>query len=425
MANLARRAYSAGPRKQQPSVLYNTMWAAGVIGVLGFGGLYLTDASAGIHKYVITPAIHLLDPEQAHDITIMAMKFRLSPRDRKPDDDALKINIWGKDISNPIGMAAGFDKNCNATDSLFDLGYGVVEVGSITPEPQSGNPKPRLFRVEESEAVINRMGLNNVGIDVCKDRLRSRFWKHVINQSKTEKQNATDIATSINRSGIESKLLGINVSKNHSATEESYDDFVKGIKELGSYADYVVINVSCPNVKNLGANSNTDTLEQTICAAIEARDSLPDGRRPPVVIKIGPDNSDEQLHDIADVALKYRVGGIITTNTTRQRPGSLVGDEEKIAETGGLSGAPLKDLSLGTTRKMYKLTGGQIPIIGCGGIRNADDAIAYAKAGASFVQIYTTMIYNGPGIVREIKDGIVSKLEGKRWKDIIGQDVKG
>ncbi|KAJ1915948.1 dihydroorotate dehydrogenase [Mycoemilia scoparia] len=258
-------------------------------------------------------------------------------------------------------MAAGFDKNCNSTDSLFDLGYGVVEVGSITPEPQSGNPKPRLSRVEESEAVINRMGLNNVGIDVCKDRLRSRFWKHVINQSKTEKQNATDIATSINRSGIESKLPGIN-----------------GIKELGSYADYVVINASSPNVKNLGAKSNTDTLEQTICAAIEARDSLPDGKRPPVVIKIGPDNSDEQLHDIANVALKYRVGGIITTNTTRQRPGSLVGDEEKIAETGGLSGAPLKDLSLGTTRKIYKLTGGQIPIIGCGGIGNADDVIAYA-----------------------------------------------
>ncbi|KAJ1675639.1 Dihydroorotate dehydrogenase (quinone), mitochondrial [Spiromyces aspiralis] len=404
---------------------YNVLWTTAGVAILGFGALYVTDASAGVHKYVVTPMLHLLDPEKSHEVATLAMKLGLSPKDRKVDDERLHVELWGKKLSNPIGMAAGFDKNCSVTDALFDLGFGVVEVGSVTPEPQAsgsvGNPKPRLFRLPTSEAVINRMGLNNVGFEVAKERLRTRFWRRVINQSKAERLNASELADSINKSGFVDRLLGVNISKNHTASSESYEDYLKGIAELGPYADYLVINVSCPNVKNLGANSRTDVLEKTVFSAVAARDALPN--KPPVVIKISPDNSDNQLRAIAKVALQAKVDGIITTNTTPKRPSTLAGDEATIKQHGGLSGTPLKPMALETTRKMYQLTKGQIPIVGCGGIRNADDAIAFARAGATIVQMYTGFIYQGPGVVREIKDDIVEKLQGKSWKDIIGKDV--
>ncbi|KAJ1964624.1 dihydroorotate dehydrogenase [Dipsacomyces acuminosporus] len=414
---------SFASKAQPPSKLRNLVWATTGAVAAGLGYIYVTDASAGVHKYVSTPLIRLLDPEKAHDVTVYSLKHGLGPQDRKPDDPVLEVELWGKKMSNPVGLAAGFDKNAEAIDALFGLGFGSVEVGSITPQPQEGNPRPRLFRIEDSEAVINRMGLNNDGVQVCTDRIRSRFWRLLASQSKSQGETVASLSGTVNRSAHTDKLLGINVGKNKSSSGDSYDDYVYGVQNLGPYADYLVINVSCPNVKNIGASSNIKVLESTIAAVINARNKLPN-YRPPVVLKIGPDNDVDQLKLIAHLALEYKVDGLITTNTTVKRPAGLQDSEDVAKETGGLSGAPLRNLALATTREMYKLTGGRIPIIGCGGIRTAEDALAFAKAGATSVQILTSMTFEGPGKVREIKDGLTDLLQGRKWTDVIGEDAR-
>ncbi|KAI8321329.1 FMN-linked oxidoreductase, partial [Martensiomyces pterosporus] len=402
-----------------PSKLRNLVWATTGLAVAGLGVLYVTDASAGIHKYVSTPLMRLMDPEKAHNLAVYSLKQGLGPTDRKPDDPALEVELWGKKMSNPVGLAAGFDKNAEAIDALFGLGFGSVEVGSITPLPQEGNPGTRVFRIEESGATINRMGLNNDGVQVCGDRIRSRFWRLLASQSKKHGETVASLSSAMNKSAHADKLLGINLGKNKTSTGESYDDYVYGVQNLGPYADYLVINVSCPNVKNIDASSNVNVLESTIEAVMDARNKLPN-YRPPVVIKIGPDNDMDQLRLIAQLAMDYKVDGIITTNTTLKRPAGLKDTGNVAKEAGGLSGPPLRDLALATTRQMYRLTGGGIPIIGCGGIRTAEDALAFAKAGATSVQILTSMTFDGPGKIREIKDGLIDALQGRKWTDVIG-----
>lgn len=408
--------------RQPPSMLRNAIWTTG--GLIGGGLLYLyvTDSSAGIHKYVSTPLLRLLDPENAHRAAIRMLSYRMGPVDRKIDDELLSVDLWGKRLSNPVGLAAGFDKSGEAMDGLFDLGFGMVEVGSVTPQPQAGNERPRLFRVEEAQAAINRMGLNNDGTALCGERLRSRFWRLVAGQSRQHGATVASVAGSANRSALDGRLLGVNLGKGHGSADDSAQDYVDGLKTLGSYADYVVVNVSCPNVSNIGASRDAGVLENTIADVMRARNAMPD-YRPPVVLKIGPDSSHDQLQLVAQLALDYRVDGIIATNTTRQRPGELLGDSESAQQMGGLSGQPLKEMALGTTREMYRLTQGRIPIIGCGGISSAKDALAFAKAGATCVQLYTSMVYDGPGKPREIKDELVELLKGRRWTDVVGEDV--
>ncbi|KAJ2858226.1 dihydroorotate dehydrogenase [Coemansia erecta] len=411
-----------GSKAQAPSTARNVAWAAGWLVVGGVGYLYATDSSAGIHKYVSTPLMRLLDAEKAHDLAIFALKHRLHPVDRKPDDALLEVTLWGKRISNPVGLAAGFDKNAEAIDALFALGFGSVEVGSITPVAQAGNPKPRLFRADEHGTTINRMGLNNDGMLVCADRIRTRFWRLLAAQSQKKGETVASLAASVHRSAHSDRLLGINLSKNKASAADSFADYVAGLEALGPYADYFVINVSCPNVKNIAAASDVAVLEDTVQAVMRARNAMSD-YRPPVVLKIGPDNDADQLRLIAQLALDYGVDGIIATNTTRSRPAALaktrVGNED-----GGLSGPPLRDLALATTREMYRLTRGRIPIIGCGGISSAEDALAFARAGASCVQIYSSMTLDGPGKVREIKDDLVDLLKGRKWADVVGEDAK-
>ncbi|KAJ2010973.1 dihydroorotate dehydrogenase, partial [Coemansia sp. S85] len=203
------------------------------------------------------------------------------------------------------------------------------------------------------------------------------------------------------------------------SADDSFDDYVTGVQKLGPYADYVVINVSCPNVTNMKANGDVEVLERTVAAVMKARNGMGGEYRPPVVLKIGPDNDLQQLRVIAQVALDHRVDGIIATNTTRQRPG-VIG----VKEEGGLSGAPLRDMALATTREMYRLTQGKMAIIGCGGIRTAEDALAFARAGASCVQVYSSMTVDGPGKAREIKDGVVRLLKGRKWADVVGEDAR-
>ncbi|KAJ1794882.1 dihydroorotate dehydrogenase [Coemansia sp. RSA 2399] len=398
-------------------------WATGIAAVVGFGYLYLTDASAGVHKHVFIPLLRLMDPENAHRLSIFLLKQGFSPLDEKPDDPLLEVELWGKRLSNPVGMAAGFDKNAEVFDGLYGLGFGFVEVGTITPAPQEGNPKQRLFRIDESGAVINRMGLNNDGVQVCGDRIRSRFWHLISCQSKKKNETISSLSSTIYRSVCNGQLLGVNLGKNKSSPADSYDDYVYGLQNLGPYADYVVINVSCPNVKNIAASSDIGVLESTIAAVLKERNNM-EHYLPPIVLKIGPDNSSDQLQLIAQLALDYRVDGIITTNTTLSRPAGLIDPEDIARQEGGLSGKPLRDMALNTTREMYKLTKGKIPIIGCGGISSAEDALAFAKAGASAIQIYTSMTYDGPGKVREIKDGLVGLLKGRKWTDVIGEDER-
>ncbi|KAJ2832808.1 dihydroorotate dehydrogenase [Coemansia furcata] len=412
-------ARSFGTKAQPPSRLRNAVWATSSIVVGGLGYLYLTDANAGIHKYVSTPLMRQLDAEQAHQLAISSMKYGVCPVDRNADDSVLEIELWGKRVTNPIGVAAGFDKNGEAIDALFGLGFGSVEIGSITPEPQQGNARPRIFRVEDSDAVINRMGLPNCGVTSAGERLRSRFWRLLASQSKQQGESVATLSATVNKSGVEGRLLGVNVGKCKSSADDSFDDYVTGLKKLGPYADYVVINVSCPNVTNMKANADVEVLERTVEAVMKARNSMSGEYRPPVALKIGPDNDLQQLRVIAQVAMDYRVDGIITTNTTRQRPGVI-----SVKEEGGLSGAPLKDMALATTREMYRLTQGRTPIIGCGGIRTAEDALAFAKAGASCVQVYSSMTVDGPGKAREIKDGVVELLKGRKWADVVGEDAR-
>ncbi|KAI9500681.1 dihydroorotate dehydrogenase [Coemansia spiralis] len=422
-AILARSLGSKAHKPQPPSLVRNIIWATTTAAVAGLGYLYVSDSSAGIHKYVVTPLVRLLDPEVAHNLAISTLRHRLGPVDRKPDDSLLEVELWGKKMSNPVGLAAGFDKNAEAIDGLFGLGFGFVEVGSVTPVAQEGNPKKRLFRVDESGAVINRMGLNNVGVQVFGDRIRSRFWRLVASQSKKQGETVASLAGTMNRSACDERLLGINLGKNKASASDSFDDYVYGLQNLGPYADYVVINVSCPNVKNIAASSDIGVLESTIAAVIRARNSMQD-YRPPVVIKIGPDNNSDQLKVIAQLAIDYRVDGIITTNTTLARPAGLVDPEDTAREEGGLSGQPLREMALATTREMYRLTKGRVPIIGCGGISTAQDAFEFGKAGATAVQLYTSMTFGGPGKAREVKDGLVDLLKGRKWTDIIGEDSR-
>ncbi|ORX72290.1 FMN-linked oxidoreductase [Linderina pennispora] len=400
-------------KAQAPSKLRNIAWATTGVVLGGLGYLYATDASAGLHKYVSTPLLRLMDAEQSHNLTIWALKNGLSPVDRKADDAALEVELWGKKLSNPVGLAAGFDKNAEAIDTLFGLGFGVVEVGSITPLAQEGNPGTRLFRIEGSRAVVNRMGLNNDGVEVCGERIRSRFWRLLASQSKKQGETVATVTAAVNKSARADRLLGVNLGKNKASAGDSFDDYVYGVQKLGPYADYVVINVSCPNVKNIDASKNVQVLESTIKGVMEARNQMPD-YHPPVVIKIGPDNDIDQLRLIAQLALDYKVDGVITTNTTRTRPANMKDADNVGKEVGGLSA---------TTRDMYRLTGGRVPIIGCGGISTAEDALAFGKAGATAVQLLTSMTFEGPGKVREIKDGLIDLLQGRKWADIVGEDA--
>ncbi|KAJ2304103.1 dihydroorotate dehydrogenase, partial [Coemansia sp. RSA 2705] len=241
--------------------------------------------------------------------------------------------------------------------------------------------------------------------------------------SQKRGETVASLASSVNRSAYTDRLLGINLSKNKASAGDSYSDYVEGLHALGAYADYVVVNVSCPNVKNISAGADVAVLESTIAAVVRARNRMPD-YRPPIVLKIGPDNDRDQLRLIAQLAMDYRIDGIIATNTTPSRPRGLVDPNEVAKQAGGLSGAPLRETALATTREMYKLTRGRIPIIGCGGISSAEDALQFAKAGASMVQIYSSMTFDGPGKAREIKDGLVELLKGRKWTDVVGEDVR-
>lgn len=317
-----------------------------------------------------------LDAETAHGLAIRALKNGLAPRDRQPDPPSLAVTVWGRTLPNPIGLAAGFDKNAEVADAMLGLGFGLAEIGSVTPKPQEGNPRPRLFRLGEDRGVINRMGFNGEGLDAVRARLTARP-----------------------RQGF----VGVNVGANKDSTNRKAD-YVACAAALAPHADYLVCNVSSPNTPGLrslqGRLQLADLLKQ-VQDAIAAKPV-------PLLVKIAPDATDADLDDIVAVCRDLRMDGIIVGNTTLERPASL--QSARRSEAGGLSGAPLMALSTEVLRKTAQRVEKRFPLIGTGGIGSGADAYAKIRAGATLVQLYSMLVYEGPPLVRRIKDELAALL---------------
>ena len=322
------------------------------------------------------PLLRALDAERAHRAAIAALRLGRPFLRARPDDPILATRLWGRDFPNPLGLAAGFDKHAEVPDALLALGFGSVEIGSVTPRPQPGNPRPRVFRLVEDAAIINRYGFNSDGIEVVAGRLRART-----------------------RRGI----VGVNLGKNKD-TQDAADDYVKGAAALASFADYLVVNVSSPNTPGLRALQGREPLEELI-ARVQAAMADP---APPLLVKIAPDMTPEDLADVAAVATTRGLAGIIVSNTTIARPASLRGAAR--GEAGGLSGRPLLAPSTAALSAMWRLTRGRIPLIGVGGVSSGADAYAKIRAGASLVQLYTALVFQGPGLVGRIKRDLADLL---------------
>ena len=341
------------------------------------------------------PFLRLIPPEAAHRLTIAGLAAGLGPRQREPDDPILGSRVWGLDFANPVGLAAGFDKDGRAMAPMLGLGFGFVEVGSVTPQPQFGNPRPRIFRLAEDEAIINRLGFNSGGIEAAAPRL-ARF-----------------------RQGSKSKgIVGVNLGKNHDS-EDAASDYAAGAAALADAADYLVINVSSPNTPGLrtlqGRKHLTGIIERV-------RDALPQNPTP-LLLKIAPDLVEQDVGDIARLALTGMVDGLIISNSTVDRPGSLRSRHK--GKAGGLSGKPLMASSTTLLGEMYRQTHGKVPLIGTGGIASGADAYAKIRAGASLVQLYTALVYQGPALVGRIKNDLAENLRRdgfERLEEAIGAD---
>ncbi|KAJ9508510.1 hypothetical protein QJQ45_012051 [Haematococcus lacustris] len=370
------------------------------------------------------PLLRLLDPETTHILGIEAAKLGLFPKENRPDHPVLHTSVWGRQLNNPIGsritsltfslppplagLAAGFDKHGEIVEPMLGLGFGFVEIGSVTPKPQPGNSKPRVFRIPDLQATINRYGFNSLGADAVADNLL------MFHKKAREEPH------------IKSGLLGVNLGKNKSS-KDAGTDYSLGLNKLGELGDYCVINISSPNTPGLRALQSRKALEELVTQVKGTRDRMRWGPAgpPPLLIKIAPDLTDQDKQDIASVALKHQVDGLIVSNTTITRPGA-VGDYPEASEAGGLSGPPLMALSTEVLADMYRLTGrGKITLIGCGGVSSGEDAYAKIRAGASLVQLYTALAYQGPVVVPRIKAELAALLQRDGFSsvaDAVGVD---
>lgn len=318
-----------------------------------------------------------MDAERAHDLTLKALELGLaSPRFAPKHNEALKVQIAGITFPSPVGLAAGFDKNARAIAPLIRLGFGFIEVGTITPRAQTGNPRPRLFRLENAEGVINRFGFNGEGMEAALARLRRLPRPLPV-------------------------PLGINIGANKT-TKTKANDYATAAEMLAPHGDYVTVNVSSPNTPGLRGLQDRDSLLDLLTRVLEKV-----GKRP-VFLKIAPDMNDQALKDIVDVAVARKLAALIISNTTLERPEGLgpFGDE-----TGGLSGRPLFDLSTGVLKNAAKEANKRIPLIGVGGISSADDVIIKLKSGASLVQLYSALVFKGPQLVRTINRDLTARLK--------------
>ncbi|WP_425077938.1 quinone-dependent dihydroorotate dehydrogenase [Ruegeria denitrificans] len=334
-------------------------------------------------------ALHRMDPETAHGMSIKALKSGLAPAPGPVTTTRLKTVVAGLNLPNPVGLAAGFDKNGEVLTPLSRAGFGFVEVGAVTPRPQPGNPKPRLFRLTEDRAAINRFGFNNEGMEVMAKRLAHR---------------------------PKDAVIGLNLGANKDS-EDRAGDFVKVLAHCAEYLDFATVNVSSPNTEKLRDLQGKAALTALLSGVIETRDALP--RPLPIFLKIAPDLTEAELQDIAEVARETRVDAVIATNTTLSRDGLRSVHKD---ETGGLSGAPLFEKSTRVLARLSKLTDGDIPLIGVGGISNAEQAYAKICAGASAVQFYTAMVYGGISLAADIAEGL-DDLLARDGFDTVSQAV--
>ncbi|PJE28591.1 dihydroorotate oxidase A [Pseudooceanicola antarcticus] len=318
-------------------------------------------------------ALHQFDPERAHGLSALALRSGMVPLAGLVTSDRLRCEVAGLRLANPLGLAAGFDKNATLLSPLSRAGFGFLEVGAATPRPQPGNPKPRLFRLTEDRAVINRFGFNNEGMEAVAERLSRRPSDAVI---------------------------GLNLGANKDTVEKA-GDFAAVLGRCGQYLDFATVNVSSPNTEKLRDLQGKAALTALLEQVLETRDGL--ARRVPVFLKIAPDLDAGGLKDIADVALALKLDGVIATNTTLARDGLASAHQ---GETGGLSGAPLFERSTRVLARLSQLTGGEVPLIGVGGVGSAEQAYAKIRAGASAVQLYSALVYEGFSLIPRIAEGL-------------------
>jgi dihydroorotate dehydrogenase len=350
-----------------------------------------------------SPLIWHIDPERAHRLALLALRF--APSWALPDSGSnagLGISCWGKNFSSPIGLAAGFDKDANAIPALFALGFGFIEVGGVTLRPQIGNPRPRLFRLSEDRAAINRMGLNSAGADVVAQRLKKASFK------------------------TQSGPLAVNLGLNKDSAGESTSDYAALAGQLAPFVDILTINVSSPNTPGLRALQYPEKLAAIVSAVRRAVADAESLRSPAVLVKIAPNLQDQDVADLAALALSENFDGLVISNTTTARPETLQSDHK--TEQGGLSGAPLFESSTNLLRTLYRLTEGRITLIGVGGISSGADAYAKIRAGASLVQLYSGLVFEGPGLVGRIKSELADLLATDGFAtvaDAVGVDHRG
>ena len=337
---------------------------------------------------IIRPYIFSLDPEVAHDLAINSLKANFLPESffNVKNEELLEINLFKKKLKNPIGLAAGFDKSAEVYNSLFKLGFGLVEVGTVTPKKQLGNPKPRIFRLEKDHALINRLGFNNHGSEAVAQRI-----------FKDKPQG----------------ILGINIGPNRDTIDKS-EDFRLCLIKLYDLADYITINISSPNTEGLRDFHE----ENSMSKLLEKLNQLKKEKniKKPFVIKLSPDLNQKHISNIAEIITKYKIDGIIISNTTDKNREKLL--DGKKNELGGLSGQPIKDLSTSLVKEFYKELNKKITIIGVGGVDSGQSAFEKITSGASAIQLYTGMVYKGPGIVKEIKRELISILKKEKIKNI-------
>ena len=340
----------------------------------------------------IRPLIFKLDPEFAHSLAIKALKTNLFLKQKIPEDLYLKSTLFGKEIKNPIGIAAGFDKDAEVYNSLFNLGFGFVEVGTVTPLKQYGNKKPRVFRLENDKALINRLGFNNSGSD---------------NVSKRLKKNKPI------------GILGVNIGPNWDS-KDRVEDYLIGFKKFYNLADYITINISSPNTENLRDFHNLDELENLLDKIFAEKKKL--SSKIPIALKVSPDINNEIIKDISKLLIEYKVNALIVSNTTDQNRDNLK-DHQKF-QRGGLSGKPLRDISNKLINHFFKNLNGQVKIIGVGGVDSGKSAYEKFLSGADFVQLYTGMVFRGPKIAIKINEELKTILKEKKIKsysEIIGK----
>ena len=337
---------------------------------------------------ILKPYIFSLDPEAAHDFAIKSLKLNVLPKSifSVKEEEILETDLFNEKLPNPIGLAAGFDKSAEVYNSLFKLGYGFVEIGTVTPKRQLGNPKPRIFRLEEDQALINRLGFNNHGSEIVSRRLSDN---------------------------LPSGFLGINIGPNKD-TKNKEEDYYFCLSKLFSYARYITINISSPNTEGLRSFQDREELEKLLSGIDRIKKDKHISK--PIVVKLSPDINNDEISDIIEKILKYKISGIIISNTTDRNREDLTNLQKK--ETGGLSGQPLKDLSTSLIKKFYKETRGKIQIIGVGGVDSGQAAFEKICAGADAVQLYTGMVYKGPGVVKQMKKDLISILKKENLKNI-------